>query len=625
VSPVLRLPRERAYVWSARGSVAVVLSLLLSAVVYTSDPRQESLVAFLSRVGPWTAVTAAVFALALWARRRFFPAEAEQLAFGRRVSSLALTTLVLVSLSPMLWGHHALHLTHPALGLAVAWLAWPALWRLGERTRGRAEWPRLAAELISHAPAVVFFVTLLLVFVQSYRRHLWFGSGGKDLGLFHQTIWLMSRFEIPDNTILGMHPFADHMELIDVLVVPLQWVWPDAGALLVFQATCVAFGAVAVFDLARKRLGGQAAGWAIAAVYVLCIDMQNAVMFDWNPTTCGAGFLPWVVWTFERGRTWGFAFSLALVAACKENLVLYALALCLVLAWGHPARRRGALAAAAVLGLFFVVEMKVLFPLFREGGFRHLRYEQLGDSAASIAGTVLTKPLYALRLLWTPERKIDGLLAPLSSVAFAALLAPRWLVVLAPIVAERFWSTHENRWWGFYYGAGAGTFAVLATISGLGTWRDRLVPQHRPAWMGLAISGVVLATLLVACTLRRGPDLLMPRHPYYTTPADRRDADEVLRVIPGEAPVAAQNHLLPHLSARRQVYELEHARLAQFVALDVVQSPWPYTKKYLVALASELVGAGYGVVGCAGGAVVLERGATSRPTCDGFGAQLLTR
>jgi hypothetical protein len=37
--------------------------------------------------------------------------------------------------------------------------------------------------------------------------------------------------------VMGMHAFADHLELIDLLAAPLQWVWPSAASLLLFQAT----------------------------------------------------------------------------------------------------------------------------------------------------------------------------------------------------------------------------------------------------------------------------------------------------------------------------------------------------------------------------------------------------
>ncbi|MBI3178581.1 MAG: DUF2079 domain-containing protein, partial [Deltaproteobacteria bacterium] len=444
------------------------------------------------------------------------------------------------------------------------------------------------------SPYLCAALVFLIVFVQSYRRHLWFGSGGKDLGLFHQSAWLLSRFESPHNTLLGSHAFADHLEFIDIAAAPLQWIWPAAGALLLFQALLVGLGVVPLFDLAKRRLGSLSAAWLMAVVYLCGIDMQNAVMFDWNPTTCGAALLPWVVWLFERGRVVGFAFAVAALALTKENLVLYALALCLTLARGTE--RRAALAAAAVLAAWFVIEIKVLFPLFG-GEFRHLRYPALGDSGLEIARSVLASPHRAFALLLTPGAKIDGLLAPFSSVAFACVLAPRYGIAFAPAVLERFWSAHSNRWWDHHYGAGIGVLAVLAAIEGLGRLKVWADTRGRRDLAPAAVVAVLLACVAIASLPRFGPGpLWVWRHSYYASPQDRRDAEALVARVPPGAPLAAQNHLLPHLSARPKLFEISRPVRAEFVALDLAQAAWPFERGYPRKLAGELLREGYGVV-----------------------------
>jgi len=305
-----------------------------------------------------------------------------------------------------------------------------------------------------------------------------------------------------------------------------------------------------------------------------------------------------------------FGLALAAVALTKENLVLYALCLCLTLAISP--RRRLPLAAATLLAVWFVVEMKLIFPLFAQSGFRHMRFDALGNTWSELVTTVLAQPVRALGLLLTPGNKINGLLLPFSSVAFACFLAPRWGLAFLPVILERFWSSHANRWWGFHYGAGIGVLAVLATIDGLTNlraWR----PQRRD-WLGVAVVAVLASTVLVG-TLGRfgmGP-LWLYRHSYYTTPADRVDAMAVIQLIPAGASVAAQNHLLPYLSARREIWEIHRPIRADYVALDLCQDAWPFEKEYSRTLALELLRQGYGILACQGQALVLQRGAPSVP------------
>jgi Predicted membrane protein (DUF2079) len=71
----------------------------------------------------------------------------------------------------------------------------------------------------------------------SVYRHDRFASGGFDLGIFDQTIWGYSRFQVVANTIKGTPDLlGDHFHPILVLLAPAYWVWNDARVLLVALA-----------------------------------------------------------------------------------------------------------------------------------------------------------------------------------------------------------------------------------------------------------------------------------------------------------------------------------------------------------------------------------------------------
>ena len=589
---------------------------MLEIAFFRSAPRFMEL-----SLGIWGATLAWMVLLALREAGKASTPKLGNLDF--RVFGGLVFVLWLGALAPLLLTHSS-HLSHPLMGAMLAWLFWPAL---GERLRTWAQLlgPRLHCLLVGRgAPWGVGVGVVLLVFVQSYRRHLGLASGGKDLGLFHQSVWLLSRFEAPRNTVMGLHAFGDHMEFIDLLAAPLQWLWPDAGALLLFQALCVASGAVGVFLLARDKLS-PLAGWVMAMVLVLGIDLQHAVMFDFNPTTCAVGFFPWIVWAFERSRWALFGFALLLTALCKENMVVYAAALCGVLAWdAENPRRRWALMAMGVLLCLFVVEIKLIFPLFREQGFRHFRFGSLGNSWAELSWAVVRHPWEAVSLLWTPERKIDGLLTPLSSLAFLSLFAPRFMFALAPGILERFWSDQPNRWWGHHYGAGLWVLAVLGALYGLQRIRDRrwrirsqkgwLAPEaaatREPSW---ELGAVLFSCILLAqCGHFGAGSLLRFNNPYYVSGDYASSAASALAVIPQSASVAAQNHLLPHLSARREIYELKRPIVADYVALELGRNAWPFPDRYPRKLARALLKKDYRIAACEQEVVILKRKGRAR-------------
>ncbi len=625
-----RLEQLLAASWPTRalriGGAALALGALSLLVLRAAHfSHNEKFLTLLADQGWLYWLFSLAWVALLVARERLDPAGTRALFDDPLRYGAALVGLIGLAALPFTNAYFT-HFTHPGLGLGLVWTTWPLLERLGKpvlsASKGFSE-PLARLHPDRAAPWVAAVLSAAVIFAQSYRRHTWFGSGGKDLGLFHQSVWLLSQFETPFNTVMGMPAFADHMEFIDLAAAPLQWLWPSAGALLLFQALLVGLAAVPLFWLARDRLGSSTAAWAIVAVFMLGIDTQNAVMFDWNPTTCGVALMPWVAWTFDRPRVWPFALATAALALAKENLVIYALGLCLVLAFDpeRRAHRRRGLIAVGLLALFFVVEMKLLFPLFRPEGFRHLRFEGLGRDPVEILGAVMESPYRAFSLLFTPGRKIDGLLAPLSTVGFVCLLAPRWVLALLPVVLERFWSSHTNRWWGYHYGIGAGLVTTLAAIDGLAriaSWSK--TKQAAQAWLpSAALLFVLVSCLLISSTGRFGPGpLWVWWQPYFTSVEDRRNAQAALAVIPPEAAVAAQNHLLPHLSARREIVEIRRPVRAEWVALDFAQSAWPFGDRYARRLADTLLGQGYGVVACEGEAVVLRRNSKSRP-CPALG------
>lgn len=509
---------------------------------------------------------------------------------------------------------HFTYVTHPLLSIFWAWLLVPWLERLVKTAR---HFGRFFLEHTIHRLAwVIGAAASSFYFVQSYRRHLWFGSGGKDLGLFHQTHWLLSRFEVPHNTVLGMHAFGDHLELIDLLAAPLQWAWPDAGALLLFQAVLLGSSVVPVILLAHKKTQSVFASVVFGLCYIFAFDLQSAVMFDWNPTTCGIAFIAWALWFYEQNRQISFVVCMAGLVLAKENLILYGIGLCWALLMVAPAERRRLLfSVSGALALVFVLEMAWIFPFFRPEGFRHLQYGQLGDSFIEIAKNVVLSPHRAWALLWTPERKIDGLLLPFSSTLFLPFVAARYGFLAAPMIAERFWSTHGARWWGFHYGAGLAVYSVLAALEGYVLLQNDERTKNRQR---LILWALLLNTALVTTAGRLGAgELWSLRKSYYTTTEDRLNAQAAVDFVPKNVSVAAQNHLLAHLAARHEIYEIHKPIRAEFVALDFAQSAWPYPKDYSKKLAVELFQSGYGVVFCAGEAVVLKKGASSI-TCDTF-------
>lgn len=499
--------------------------------------------------------------------------------------------LLILALAPF-WTSAAAHLILPvwvALVLAIALLsivvwvpAWPKLQNALRTVLDRPWWPFAAAALAS-----------LWFFVVSYYRHQQFGSGSRDMGLFFQTVWLLSTGQAPLNTLIdisspahAVSAFADHLEFIDLLMVPLVWIWKDAGALLLAQAIALGSGVAALWRITRRHSDDSLAALFLSLAYFVSLPISQAVQFDWNPTTMGVGFLLWAFDFAERRRYVGMAIFLLLLGLCKENLLLYVAAFGLYLALeGHSLRLAASISASALL--LFGVELKLIFPAFRAQGFRHFYFHQLGQNLGEVGLNILRSPLRALALLWTPEQKINGLLLPFSATAWLSLLAPAALVVALPCVGERFLSDFRNTWWGYHYGGPAAAVALVAAAQAIGQWaplvQSKFAQVFRDTRASSALAALILGSSMATSFL--GPwgasDLFVLEKPYLPPKIERQAMRAAIAQVPEGAPVAAQNYLVAHLAARPQIYELSQIERAQIVVVDLASNPWPFSAAQL--------------------------------------------
>jgi hypothetical protein len=311
-----------------------------------------------------------------------------------------------------------------------------------------------------------------------------------------------------------------------------------------------------------------------------------------------------------------------LTCACKTNFPLYvavlALGLALLRAISWP---RAATVAAAVLALF-AVEVGLISPLFREGGFRHWEFEDLGETPREIAATGLSHPGQATALLVDQPEKRRGLLLPLLSTGYLGLADPLSLVLQFPNWGERFLSTHQTRWWGYYYGMPAAATAVLGLILGWRRLRAAGRASHRlPAYVLLC---PLLAGLFPPYSTPGGnprSDLYVWPQPYASSPEDVRTQEAAVAFI-GPDPrlkVAAQYRLIPHLAMRPFIVNLDRAREADLIALQLNGATHPGGRGLFKRQVRDAWATGaFAVAFCSGQTVVLRRGAGPSVSCPAW-------
>jgi uncharacterized membrane protein len=505
----------------------------------------------------------------------------------------------------------------PTFFLLVPLLAAALFWPLGEPPAEERPVPRGAIVLL-------FAVAAAALFLQSAQRH-WSFASGRDLALFYQTQWLMAHGQPLFNTVIGMPPFADHLTLDDFLMAPLLRLHDSAATLLLVQALAVASAVFPLHALTVRLLGRPRLGAALALAWVLAPDVHMGVMFDFNPTPMASALLLWTAWALVcRGPLAVTAFAL-LACAAKTNIGLYVAVLSLLLSLRAISWRRG-VAVAALAASIAVLELAVVFPWFRAGGFRHWKYDELGESPREIALALVHRPDRAATLLVDHPQKRRSLLLPLATSGYLAMADPVTLLLQLPNWGERLLASHRVRWWGYYYGMPAVATALVGAV--LGARRLQAAGRAGP------LLGPFVATCALLCGLfppYRTPDgdyrspLYAPRRPHELSAEDVRTQREAVRFI-GKDPrlrVAAQYNLLPHLAGRPYIYELDHAAESDVVALQLDGEPYPDGRPAWRRRVQEVWATGrFHVAFCQGETVVLYRGPEPSVPCPAWDALL---
>lgn len=383
---------------------------------------------------------------------------------------------------------------------------------------------------------------------QAWSIHARFGSYGFDLGIFDQGVWLLSRGLRPFVTIRGLALFGDHASYILLLLAPLYRLWADPRLLLTLQVLALAFPAVVVYRIGARRLRHPAAGLAVALAYLLYPGMQWAATWQFHPETLAAAFLAGAALAAdaERPRTMGALLALAVL--CKEDIGLVVAGFG-VLLWltGRPRWGRAAIVGGIA---WFLLAAFVLVPLANgKGSSPHVELNYaVGGGPLAVLGAA---PDLARRVLVTAfaNSGMSYLALVFVPLALLPLAAWRHLAPVAPPILLNLAAVHGYQQKITYqYLATSAPFLALAAAAGLAT----LTARRRGLLAPLAI---LLVTVAVAMDVQFGPA------PWSTSPAlgppPRQAAarEAALALIPPDAPVSAQYHLVTHLAHRRLVYE----------------------------------------------------------------------
>jgi len=419
--------------------------------------------------------------------------------------------------------------------------------------------PRRVVALGVMTYAVLFsFVTV--------TRHYTFLTHALDLGYYVQLVWNLAGGRGPRVSLPEMHAWGDHLSPIMYLFVPAFWVAPGAVALLVAQSALLGLGAVAVFGIARRRLGDERPAAAFAVLYLVNPSLHGINVRDFHAAALVIPLLLAAIWAVEAERPLWACGAAALALLCREDAAIAVVGLGMWAALARGLWLWGAGLAAGALGLLYA-ELRWVIPQYRGEAYSHLgRYGHLGRSLTEIVSTMLLHPLRAAAGLLTLERLVylGALLAPL---ALLPLAVPLEMVGAVPGLAQNLLSRdpilfhHRTQYQAFVL-----PFLFVAAVAGYARLAAR-----RPGRMPAAVLVVAMVASL-ALSSRTVNQLAVYR--FWPTP-EQRAAYRVMAAVPAGAAVSAQDPYVPHLAMRPLVFVFPVGlEKSDHVLVNATTYPW---------------------------------------------------
>lgn len=425
---------------------------------------------------------------------------------------------------------------------------------------------------------IVVLIAFALIFsLISIPNHYNFRTAALDYGMFNQAMFAYSHGHeaLFTQSIDGSESkyLCDHFSPIIALLSPL-YVLFGSYALLVIQIFFLLMGALFVYRLALLK--GYDLKWSLtfACLFLSIWGIYGSLSFDFHTNVIASSLLPVIVFYFFSKKWWQMSVVFLLALLCKENSGILLFFLFLLLTITSDVERqlkRVSFLFASLAALWVAIVLFFLMPAQCAGHLPNVEgfYHTFGNNFGEAFIQMIKSPLKVFRLFYEDT---DGNLAKtkittywwlLLSGGVFVLLVPRFLVLIIPVLAQKFLSSNSLLWdINGHYSMEFVPIIVLAAIA--------LFQKRTNTKFGLALLMVsVMLALFMSWrgVIGRTSKSNIFKKEHFTSLFNREHFGKVISYIPSDAVLSCTTPLAPHISDRRKVYLFPNYQKAEYVLL----------------------------------------------------------
>ncbi len=441
-------------------------------------------------------------------------------------------------------------------------------------------WRQAITALDRAAPALLglaIFTYIAVIFAASK----WQLDGlhmGFDPLVYEHPLWNTLHGHLAEQSALPYttSAFGQDLFFFHFVLLPFYAVKQTTATLLFLQTVGAAFGALAVYLIARDTLPGTRLVPLLFGVLLLSyVPMQNVNLYEVQPRLFAATFLLFAYWCMTRGYAIGFWVCIVLAIINRNDTALVIAALGF---YGLLTRRRPVFSWAPMIFAiaYWLLAVFVIIPAITGGAqFSYLQnYDWLGATTGEIAKTIVTRPFYVIGTAFGRDRwqYAVSLLFPL---AFLPLLKPRpLLIAVPPLLINIFASDHYKYQRDIFhqYSALITPWLFVAAILAVAALADgshplyRFLPRIKETLKRVPTAAIAVGLVLVMLALSAfqfaytNPDKVGSwiKNGGQVSQADKNrvaSVDLLIAMIPKDAPLGVTSLAAPHVPLRRYLYE----------------------------------------------------------------------
>jgi len=389
----------------------------------------------------------------------------------------------------------------------------------------------------------------LLIIADSWFRWATFQYGTFDLAFYVQAFSQALRGEW-HVTLLDVPLMGNHAEPITFLLLPFYAIFRHPMVLVVIQTIALATMPFTAWRICQRLNFQKNTTLWLSLATLLTPACGFVALHEFHPEAFAAPLLLLLIEArLSENRKLYWVWFLA-VMACKENLALVLVMFAAVYSISDRERdMKWQLSwniAPGLLALtWFLIYTQMIAPALNGG---RVDYAELYSHILTADGWT-TKIGKAFGALWKAATQGNLISATFGPLLFLAVLRPRWLLIMSPILAQHLLSWRTSEWSiNFHYAAPLIPLIWIATVEVI----QKLKHQNRTTF------AIVLLCVVSQAWFGPAKSMLQTVRSAQHAQWQAEWKNEYLDSIPSDASVTAGLPYLSHLADRPKLYSLHH-------------------------------------------------------------------